>query len=126
MARGTQTVGIMVLVVEDEMLIRLNAESVLEAAGFVVLSTTSAAAAINILQGRDDVSVLFSDIAMPGDFDGNRLAEVVRAEWPPIGIVLTSGQFRGLPIGMTDRARFLPKPYLDTDMITAIRSVLPS
>ena len=80
-----------ILVVEDELLIRMNAVEMIEEA-FEVVEAGNAEEAIVILEGRLDVAVVFTDIQMPGSMDGLKLAAVVRLRWPPIKIVATSGQ----------------------------------
>jgi CheY-like chemotaxis protein len=80
-----------ILIVEDELLIRLNAVEMVEEAGFEVIEAASADEAIAILEGRLDIAVVFTDIQMPGSMDGLKLAAAVRDRWPPIMIVATSG-----------------------------------
>lgn len=123
MADGAPGDRPLVLIVEDEPLIRWNAESALLQAGFAILSAGNAAEALAVLESRRDIGVVFSDIAMPGSHDGAALAAMVRTRWPPIGIVLTSGHDRQLPAGLIERARFVGKPYRDADVIEAIMSV---
>lgn len=72
-----------VLVVEDEFLIRDNIVGELKEEGFVVLEASSADQAIAILEGREDIHLLFTDIDMPGSMDGLKLAAFVRDRWPP-------------------------------------------
>jgi CheY-like chemotaxis protein len=84
----------LVLVVEDEFLVRMNALSLLEEAGFGVLEAASADEAIALLEARKDIRIVFTDINMPGSMDGLRLAHAIRNRWPPIELVLTSGQMR--------------------------------
>ncbi len=83
-----------ILVVEDELLIRLNAVEMIEEAGFEVIEAASADEAIVILEGRLDITAVFTDIQMPGSMDGLKLAAAVRDRWPPIKIVATSGQVK--------------------------------
>ena len=83
-----------ILIVEDELLIRLNAVEMIEVAGFEVLEAASADEAIAILEGRFDIAVVFTDIQMPGTMDGLKLAAAVRDLWPPIMIVVTSGRVK--------------------------------
>src|SRR5262245_24553947 len=111
---------LLVLIVEDELLVRLYAEEILREAGFSTLMAAGADEAISMFTDRADISVVFSDVAMPGRVDGSDLARIVRERWPPIGIVLTSGHDETLPAGMEDRATFLPKPYRATELIDAI------
>src|ERR1700751_4736697 len=88
-----------VLVVEDEFLLRMDAADVIGAAGFEALEAANADRAITILEARSDVTVVFTDIQMPGSMDGLKLARAVRGRWPPIKIIATSGQ---LHVGDTD------------------------
>ena len=80
-----------VLIVEDEFLIRLHAAQIIEGAGFDVIEASNADEAISILEVRSDIIVLFTDIQMPGSMDGLKLAAAVKGRWPPIKIVATSG-----------------------------------
>jgi CheY-like chemotaxis protein len=80
-----------VLVVEDEPLIRMNAVTTIENAGIGVLQAASADEAIAILEACPDVRVVFTDVQMPGSMDGLKLAHFVRDRWPPIMIIATSG-----------------------------------
>ena len=81
-----------VLIVEDEFLIRASTVAVAQAAGFHVLEAVNADDAVSILESRADVRVVFTDIDMPGSINGLRLAGVVRDRWPLIEIVVTSGK----------------------------------
>jgi CheY-like chemotaxis protein len=81
-----------VLIVEDELLLRMDAVDMIAAAGFEALEAGNADEAIEILEARPDVSVVFTDIQMPGSMDGLKLARAIRGRWPPIKIVATSGR----------------------------------
>src|ERR1700704_4692026 len=80
-----------VLIVEDELLLRMNAVEMVEAAGFAAVEAANADQAIDILESRCDITVVFTDIQMPGSMNGLKLARAVRGRWPPIKIVVTSG-----------------------------------
>ena len=80
-----------VLIVEDDLLIRLDAAQMIEEAEFDVIEASNADEAIAILEARSDITVLFTDIQMPGSMDGLKLAAAVKGRWPPIKIVATSG-----------------------------------
>ena len=82
-----------VLIVEDEFLLRVDAVDMIKAAGFDVVEAANADEAIEILESRRDITVVFTDIQMPGSMDGLKLARAVRGRWPPIKIVATSGMF---------------------------------
>jgi CheY-like chemotaxis protein len=112
-----------ILVVEDELLIRMNAVEMIEEA-FEVVEAGNADEAIVILEGRLDVAVVFTDIQMPGTMDGLKLAAVVRLRWPPIKIVATSGQVK---IGVGDLpqgSRFLQKPYSPAEIMKTLRELI--
>ena len=71
-----------ILVVEDELLLRLMAVDNVETAGFEALSAGTADEALAILEARADVRLVFTDVQMPGSMDGLRLAHAVRDRWP--------------------------------------------
>ena len=100
-----------VLIVEDEFLVRMSAVKMIENAGFDTLEAGNADEAITILEDRSDIRIVLTDIQMPGSMDGLKLAAAVRGRWPPIKIIATSGRHvlreGELPTG----ALFLPKPY---------------
>lgn len=81
-----------VLVVEDEPLVRLFASDMIEEAGFEVLQAADATDAIVTLEDRLDVRVVFTDVDMPGGIDGIMLAICIRERWPSIQIIITSGR----------------------------------
>ena len=81
----------------------------LQRAGHQVISAYSADEAIEVLEQRNDIRLIFTDIDMPGSMDGLSLAAAVRDRWPPIQIIITSGKRPEAAI--PDGARFLPKPY---------------
>jgi CheY-like chemotaxis protein len=100
-----------VLVVEDEFLLRVNAVDMIEAAGFEVVEATNADEAIAVLESRRDISVVFTDIQMPGSMDGLKLVRAVRGRWPPIKIVATSGHAHVTQQDLPEGGRFVAKPY---------------
>jgi CheY-like chemotaxis protein len=112
-----------ILIVEDEFLLRMDSAEVLEDAGFCVISAVNADEAIAILTARSDIHVVFTDIQMPGSMDGLKLARFVRDRWPPIKIVATSGQVHieddDLPAGSV----FLPKPYRSGQVVGVLREL---
>jgi CheY-like chemotaxis protein len=100
-----------ILVVEDDFLLRMNAADIIRDAGFDVSEASNADEAIAILEARNDIAVVFTDIQMPGSMDGLKLARAVRGRWPPIKIVTTSGQCIVEETDLPEGGRFLPKPY---------------
>ena len=113
----------LVLVVEDEFVVRMNALSLLEEAGFGVLEAGSADEAIALLERRTDIRIVFTDINMPGSMDGLRLAHAIRNRWPPIELVLTSGLMRVRNEDMPERGLFLSKPYEPSELVQTVRSL---
>jgi len=83
-----------VLVVEDEPLLRLLAVDLVEEAGFEAVEAVDADQAVAILEPRNDIRIVFTDIDMPGSMDGMKLAAAVRDRWPPIEIIIVSGHRR--------------------------------
>ena len=100
-----------ILVVEDETLVRMSAVSVAEDSGFEALSAASADEAIGILEARSDVLLVFTDVNMPGSMNGLRLAHAVRGRWPPVELLVTSALGNITARDLPERGRFLPKPY---------------
>jgi CheY-like chemotaxis protein len=112
-----------VLIVEDEFLIRMNAVEMVSAAGFDVVEAENSEEAILILERRIDITVVFTDINMPGSMDGLNLAAAVRGRWPPIKIVATSG-LRNVGIDdLPSGSRFLPKPYSRSQIVETLREL---
>jgi DNA-binding NtrC family response regulator len=109
-----------VLVVEDDFLIRDLVSEELKAAGFAVIQVGNADTAIAILESREDIRLVFTDIDMPGSMDGLKLAAAVRDRWPPVHIIITTGQAR--PMTIPANALFIPKPYLGKAVVSAMRT----
>lgn len=116
--------GPLVLVVEDEFLVRLTAVDAIEDAGFTVLEAEDADRALELLQHRTDIGVLFTDIKMPGRVDGLELARVVRERWPAIKIILTSGHLYREDVDMPLSVPFLQKPYRARELIAGLVEVI--
>lgn len=114
---------IRVLVVEDEIFIRMDVVDTLLGAGFEVLEANDADEAIQLLEVDLTIRLIFTDIDMPGSMNGLKLAAAVRDRWPPVKIIATSGRFKiqagDLPAG----ALFLPKPCQPAQIINAIREL---
>jgi CheY-like chemotaxis protein len=113
-----------VLIVEDELLLRMNAVEMIEAGGFEAVEAANADEAIDILESRRDITVVFTDIQMPGSMDGLKLARAVRGRWPPIKIVATSGHVDVAETDLPDGGRFLPKPYSPNQITGVLRELI--
>lgn len=117
---------IVVIIVEDEPLIRLMAADVLADAGYAVLEADSADQALTVLQAEaGQIDVLFTDVHMPGELDGLALAHHAMQHWPWIGQLITSGRahpaINAMPLG----SRFLPKPYRTGEIIEHLQQLVP-
>jgi CheY-like chemotaxis protein len=115
--------GPVALIVEDEFLLRTNAVAVIAGAGSEVVEAANADEAIEVLEARQDINLVFTDIQMPGSMDGLKLARAVRGRWPPIKIVATSGQIDAREIDLPEGGRFLPKPYSLVQVTGVLREV---
>lgn len=113
-----------VLVVEDEMVLRMRAVDIVEDAGFTAIEAVNADEALSILENRSDISLLFSDIQMPGSMDGLKLAHAVHDRWPSIKIILVSGLVK---VSETDKpvdSRFFGKPLEVKRMIEELQAMI--
>jgi len=113
-----------VLIVEDEFLLRMDAADMIGAAGFEVVEAGNADQAIEILESRPDITVVFTDIQMPGSMDGLKLARAVRGRWPPIKIIATSGHLHIGESDLPEGGRFLPKPYSAGQIAGVLRELI--
>jgi two-component system, response regulator PdtaR len=112
-----------VLVVEDEPLIRWNTVAALEEAGFDVVEAANAVEAISTLEKRLDIRAVFTDVQMPGSMDGLRLAHLINIRWPPIKIIATSGRFRLRDDDLPAGGRYLSKPYAVSTLTGMLREL---
>jgi CheY-like chemotaxis protein len=113
-----------VLVVEDEMLLRMRTVDMVEDAGFTSVEAVDADEAVAILESRSDIALLFTDIQMPGSMDGLKLAHAVHERWPPIKIILVSGQLRLANIDIPADSRFFGKPLEAREMIVEMQNMI--
>ncbi len=111
-----------VLIVEDEPLLRMLAVDIIEEAGFDTVEAAHADEAIEILNARSDIRIVFTDIHMPGSLDGMKLALAIRERWPPIELIMTSGQTTPGEADIPTRGRFLPKPYARHQLVAALNA----
>jgi CheY-like chemotaxis protein len=113
-----------VLVVEDEMLLRMRAVDMVEDAGFTSVEAVDADEAVAILESRSDIALVFTDIQMPGSMDGLKLAHTVHRRWPPIKIILVSGQLKPANADIPADSRFYGKPLEAKEMITELQNMI--
>ena len=113
-----------VLVVEDEMLLRMRAVDMVEDAGYTPVEAVDADEAVAILESRSDIALLFTDIQMPGTMDGLELAQTVHSRWSPVKIILVSGRLKLTGIDLPLGSRFFGKPLQAEVMIAQMRSMI--
>ena len=112
-----------VLVVEDDELLRWSAMIVLEDSGYSVLEASDAGEALTALEQRADVRIIFTYVQMPGAIDGVRLAHLVSQRWPLLKIIVTSGRMRLHQDDLPKGGVYLMKPYSATELTTAVYEV---
>ena len=112
-----------VLVVEDEPYLRLDTVDLVEEAGFSTVEAATADEAIKILEHRNDIRVVLTDVGLPGSMDGVKLALAIRDRWPPIDLIITSGQLNPNLDDLPLRSRFFAKPYDPMKLVQALTTV---
>jgi CheY-like chemotaxis protein len=114
-----------ILVVEDETLLRMLAGDILtEDAGCRVIEDVNADEALILLESRHDVRLVFTDVNMPGSLNGFALARLVDMRFPGIKVIVTSGLARPGVGDLPKGKRFLPKPYAPSALITMVQEML--
>lgn len=113
-----------ILVVEDEALLLITIADELRDAGFTVYEATTADQAIKLLEAHADISILFTDIDMPGSMDGLKLSLAVRNRWPPVKIIVTSGKQEPDAGMMPSDSVFMAKPYLSAKLVANIQRLM--
>ena len=109
-----------VLVVEDEPLIMMDAMQSLEDAGFEVVDAYDVEHALVRLGERPDIGAVFTDVNMPGRFDGVQLARMVNEQRPDVVIIVTSGAMKVHASDLPQGGRFIPKPYRGEHVVRLI------
>jgi CheY-like chemotaxis protein len=114
----------MVIVVEDETLIRELIVEVLNSENFVVLEAGDAAEAIRLMSARaSELSLMFTDVNMPGAMNGLQLAYYVHDRWPWIALLIASGKRRPLATETPLLSRLISKPYSHALMVNHIKAL---
>ena len=112
-----------ILVVEDEVLVRLALAETLRDRGYAVVEAANADEALSVLASSVPIDVVLTDVNMPGSLDGVALGRYVRMTWPELKLIVVSG--RAVPVAVMDAAHaFLPKPYEPQRVLNAIDAVL--
>jgi CheY-like chemotaxis protein len=102
-----------ILVVEDEPLIRMSAMMLIQGLGYHSFEAANADEAIALLEANAEITIIFTDVQMEGSMDGIALTHYAAGRWPPLRFIIVSGgttpRLDELPVG----AVFLAKPYAD-------------
>jgi CheY-like chemotaxis protein len=112
-----------VLVVDDEPLIRMTAADMLTDAGWIAIEAADAVEALERLQSHPEITLLFTDINMPGEMDGLDLARRVHQLRPDVHLIITSGKLRPGSDELPKDGRFLGKPYREHQMLAMVEAV---
>ncbi|MCM2442634.1 response regulator [Agrobacterium vitis] len=115
-----------ILVVEDSPLIRMGAIDLVKSAGYEALEAGDADEAIRVLESRDDIDLVFTDVQMPGTMDGIKLSHYIRDRWPPVKLIVTSGAAIIKESMLPGGSRFFSKPYDELTITEAMAQLLLS
>jgi CheY-like chemotaxis protein len=114
-----------VLVVEDDIMLRMRAVDIVEDAGYTPVEAVDADEAFGILQSRSsDIALLFTDIQMPGSMDGLELAHAVYERWPQLKIILVSGQLKLSSADIPRDSRFFGKPLVSGQIVAEMQDMI--
>jgi len=113
-----------VLVVEDNIMLRMRAVDIVEDAGYASVEAVDADEAFSILQSRCDIALLFTDIQMPGTMDGLQLAHAVYERWPHVKIILVSGRLKLSSAHIPRDSRFFGKPLVSHQIIAEMQNMI--
>lgn len=117
-----------ILVIEDEPVLLSLARMVLENSGYHVLEASSGDEALKLWQQKKDtVDLVLTDMVMPGSLSGPQVAQMMRADNPTLQIIYSSGYSMDSMVdstGDTDPKSYLPKPYVPSTLIKAIKTRL--
>jgi CheY-like chemotaxis protein len=114
-----------VLVVEDEALLRMDAVDTIREAGFAVVEAADADAAIALIEGGNDIALVFTDLQLPGSMDGLTLAAAIKQRWPALKVIATSGDHDGGSAGRLPTGEpLLVKPYSNETLKRTIREAI--
>ena len=115
-----------VLIVEDSTIIRMGAVDLVLAAGYEALQASNADEAIRVLESRNDIDLVFTDVQMPGTMDGMKLAHYIRDRWPPVKLIVASGAAILEESSLPGGSSYFSKPYDDHAITDAMARLLAS
>ena len=115
-----------VLLVEEEALVRLDLALALSDAGFDAIEVANAEDALAVLSSTPEIKVMITEVNLAGSLDGAKLSWMARHKWPPLHIIVVSGQHRKEEMQLPERSLFFPKPYRARRLVNAVRELLNS
>ena len=124
MAFDRSRIPAVILVVEDEMVLRMRVVDMVEDAGYTPVEAVDADGAVEILESRTDIALMMTDIQMPGNMDGLGLAHAVHERWPSIKIIVVSGRLTRPNIDLPADSHFFGKPLESGEMIAQMQSMI--
>ena len=117
----TSTAPVTILIVEDDELVRELGVEFLSDAGFEILEASNGEEALSLLETNPNITVLFTDINMPGPLDGIALASVAAVQWPHLAIIIGSGKALPRSGGLLSGITFIRKPCDPERVVQLIR-----
>lgn len=111
-----------ILVVEDEILIRLDLADILRDAGYAVLEAADADEALTLIRAHAAINLVITDVRMPGERDGLDLAREIRARWAGMPVVIASGHWEDDGEQLADG--LLPKPYTSEQILSLTKELV--
>jgi CheY-like chemotaxis protein len=115
---------VVVLLVEDEPLVRILLSELLTESGYRLVEAANAQEALTILGAELDVRVMLTDVDMPSGPNGYELARLVHERWPEVGILVTSGRQWPTNGNLPRRATFLAKPMPSEVLVSYVKAVV--
>jgi DNA-binding NtrC family response regulator len=115
-----------ILVVEDELFIRMSAVAALQDEGFLVLAARNSAEALKVLSQHSETNIMMTDVRMPGLMDGLALVARVHVDHPEICSIVVSGNASAEQARDAGACGFVAKPYLVKTMIQAVNDCAAS
>jgi two-component system, response regulator PdtaR len=115
-----------ILVVEDEVLVRIVQVDILREAGFRVAEAQDADEAFEILRSRSEIATVLTDVDMPGSLNGFEFARLVKQGWPEVGVLVISGKTQPGPGDLPPGVGFVHKPIRPAALVERIRAVVPA
>lgn len=112
--------------VEDNTIIRMGAIDLVLSAGYEALEARDADEAIRIMESRDDIDLVFTDVQMPGTMDGIKLSHYISSGWPPVKLIVASGNAILEESSLPGGSMFFAKPYSDHTITDAMARLLSS